>query len=72
MSSNWPRSSSTTDYRVCSALVDDAETFGGVPMDFVPEDGPGLTSNPNSKVAMPANLVAPGMLLGMAQRLSWT
>lgn len=60
------------DYRVCSALVDDAETFGGVPMDFVPEDGPGLTSNPNSKVAMPANLVAPGMLLGMAQRLSWT
>jgi hypothetical protein len=59
-------------YRVCSALVDDAETFGGVPMNFVPEDGPGLAADPGTKVVMPPNLVAPGMLLGLAQRLDWT
>lgn len=58
-------------YRVCSALVADAETFGGVALDFVPEDGPGLESNPDAKVVMPPNLVAPGMLLGLAQRLDW-
>jgi hypothetical protein len=60
------------DYRVCSALVDDAEVFGGVPMDFVPNDGPGLAKNPDHKVAMPANLVAPGMLLGLMQRMGWS
>lgn len=59
------------DYRVCSALVDDAETFGGVPMSYVPEDGPGLDSAPGTPVTMPPNLVAPGMLLGLAQRLEW-
>lgn len=60
-------------WRVCSALVDDAETFGGVPMTFVAEDGPGLTRDPSVKVPTPvmANLVAPGMLLGLAQRLGW-
>jgi hypothetical protein len=58
-------------YRVCSALVDDAETFGGVPMEFVPADGPGLTAHPDVKAAMPPNLVAPGMLLGLAQRMDW-
>jgi hypothetical protein len=58
-------------WRVCSALVADAETFGGVPLNFVAEDGPGLAKNPDAKVAMPPNLVAPGMLLGIAQRLNW-
>ncbi len=58
-------------YRVCSALVDDAVTFGGVPLNFVPFDGPGLASNPKVPVAMPPNLVAPGMLLGLMQRLDW-
>ena len=58
-------------YRVCSALVDDAEVFGRVPMVFMPEDGPGLTAHPDTKVIMPPNLVAPGMLLGLAQRLDW-
>lgn len=58
-------------YRVCSALVYDAETFGGVPMEFVPEDGPGLIRDASVKTAMPPNLVAPGMLLGLAQRLEW-
>lgn len=59
-------------YRVCSALVADALTAGGVPLDFVPEDGPGVTADPSVKVVMPPNLVAPGMLLGLAQRLEWT
>jgi hypothetical protein len=58
-------------YRVCSALVADALTFGGVPLDFVPEDGPGLNSDPAAKVVMPPNLVSPGMLLGLIQRLNW-
>lgn len=58
-------------YRVCSALVADALVFGGVPLSFVASDGPGLTSNPAARVAMPPNLVAPGMLLGIAQRLDW-
>jgi hypothetical protein len=58
-------------YRVCSALVADAETFGGVPLDFVPEDGPSIDGRPDAKVAMPPNLVAPGMLLGLGQRLEW-
>lgn len=58
-------------YRVCSALVADALTFGGVPLNFVPGDGPGLAGNPDVKVTMPPNLVAPGMLLGLAQRLDW-
>lgn len=59
-------------WRVCSALVYDAVTFGGVPMEFVPSDGPGLTSDPDKKADMPPNLVTPGMLLGIAQRLDWT
>ncbi len=60
-------------YRVCSALVDDAETFGDVPMTFTAEDGPGLARDPSVKVAAPymANLVSPGMLLGLAQRSEW-
>lgn len=58
-------------WRVCSALVADALAFGGVPLRFVPEDGPGLAKNPDAKAAMPPNLVAPGMLLGLAQRLDW-
>jgi hypothetical protein len=58
-------------YRVCSALVDDAEVFGGVPMNFVPADGPGHVLSPEIPVAMPANLVAPGMLLGLMQRSEW-
>jgi len=56
-------------WRVCSALVYDAETFGGVPMEFVPSDGPGLVTDEGLKVP---NLVAPGMLLGLAQRKGWT
>jgi hypothetical protein len=59
-------------YRVCSALVADALMFGGVPLEFVPSDGPGLTTDPDKKAAMPPNLVAPGMLLGLAQRKEWT
>jgi hypothetical protein len=57
---------------VCSALVDDAEAFGGVPMTFVSEDGPGMEGRPG-RVPAPvmANLVAPGMLLGLLQRLEW-
>lgn len=58
-------------YRVCSALVADALTAGGVPLAFVPSDGPGITGDPAVKVVMPPNLVAPGMLLGLAQRLEW-
>jgi hypothetical protein len=57
--------------RVCSAVVDDAETTGGVPMNFVPEDGPGLIARPGKSIVLPPNLVAPGMLLGLAQRLEW-
>lgn len=57
-------------YRVCSALVADALTCGGVPLNFVPEDGPGLIGRSGS-VKLPPNLVAPGMLLGLAQRLEW-
>lgn len=59
------------EQRVCSALVADAEEFGGVPLDFIPSDGPGLTSNSGTKVIMPPNLVPPGMLLGLGQRLEW-
>lgn len=59
-------------WRVCSALADDAEMFGGVPMEFVPEDGPGLVAHPGVPARMPPNLVAPGMLLGLAQRREWT
>lgn len=58
-------------WRVCSALVADALTFGGVPLKFVPEDGPGLEKTPDARAAMLPNLVAPGMLLGLAQRLDW-
>jgi len=60
--------------RVCSALVADTLTFAGVPLKFVPEDGPGLFSSAGSSpqlAQMPPNLVAPGMLLGLAQRLEW-
>lgn len=57
--------------RVCSALVDDAEVTGKVPMVFVPEDGPELTTRPGMYAAMPPNLVAPGMLLGLAMRKDW-
>lgn len=57
--------------RVCSGLVADALTAGGVPMDFVPEDGPGLIAHPGQKTKVPVNLVAPGMLLGLAQRKEW-
>ena len=57
--------------RQCAALVDDAETAGGVPMNFVPEDGPGLIGQPGKSIVLPPNLVAPGMLLGLAQRLEW-
>lgn len=58
-------------WRVCSALVADALTTGGVPLNFVPEDGPGLVRADSVKVKMPPNLVAPGMLLGLAQRSEW-
>jgi hypothetical protein len=57
--------------RVCSGLVADALQAGGVPLDFVPEDGPGLIAHPDTKVQMPPNLVTPGMLLGLAQRSEW-
>jgi hypothetical protein len=56
-------------HRVCSALVDDAEVFGGVPMIYEASDGPGLTNNPNQHIV--PNLVSPGMLLGISQRLGW-
>ena len=59
------------NWRVCSALVADALLTGGVPLDFVPEDGPGLVRADSVKVKMPPNLVAPGMLLGLAQRSEW-
>lgn len=59
-------------WRVCSALVADAEGYGGVPLEFVPSDGPGLVKHPDTKVQMPPNLVAPGMLLGIMQRLEWS
>lgn len=59
------------NWRVCSALVADALTFGTIPMTFVAEDGPGLVATPDSKVTMTDNLVSPGMLLGLAQRLDW-
>lgn len=58
-------------YRVCSALVADGLMAGGVPLRFVPEDGPGLVKNPDARIVLPPNLVAPGMLLGLAQRLEW-
>lgn len=59
-------------WRVCSALVYDAEIFGGVPMEFVPSDGPGLIAHPDQPAfTVQANLVTPGMLLGLAQRMDW-
>jgi hypothetical protein len=58
-------------WRVCSAIVADAERAGAVPLDFIPEDGPGIIGKPGQP-AMPPNLIAPGMLLGLAQRLEWT
>jgi hypothetical protein len=59
-------------WRVCSALVADAELFGGVPLQFVPSDGPGLIAHPDQKVTnLPPNLVTPGMLMGLSQRLDW-
>lgn len=57
--------------RVCSGLVADALGTAGVPLDFDSEDGPGLMKDPGTKVTMPPNLVAPGMLLGLGQRLEW-
>jgi hypothetical protein len=59
------------DWRVCSALVADALGRGGVPLDFVPEDGPGFRDGKGGPVTLPPNLVAPGMLLGLAQRMEW-
>lgn len=58
--------------RVCSGLVADALQAGGIPLDFVPEDGPSLFKKPDQPVRLPVNLVAPGMLLGLAQRKEWT
>jgi cell wall-associated NlpC family hydrolase len=58
-------------WRMCSALVADALTAGGVPLKFVPGDGPGLIADPGTKVAMPPNLITPGMLLGLAERSEW-
>lgn len=58
-------------WRVCSALVADALHAGGVPLDFIPSDGPGIIAG-HGQADMPSNLVAPGMLLGLAQRLEWT
>ena len=60
------------NYRVCSALVADALRAGGVPLDFVPSDGPGLVKAPSTHIVLPDNLVAPGMLLGLAERKDWT
>lgn len=59
-------------WRVCSALVADALSAGAVPLEFIPSDGPGLIRADSVKVKMPPNLVAPGMLLGLAQRKEWT
>jgi hypothetical protein len=56
--------------RVCSAIIADGLMKGGVPLDFVPEDGPGIIGGKGS-VALPPNLIAPGMLLGLAQRKGW-
>jgi hypothetical protein len=58
------------NWRVCSALVADGLMAGGVPLKFVPEDGPGIIGSAD-RAPIPANLVAPGMLLGLAQRLEW-
>jgi len=59
-------------WRVCSALVADAELYGGVPLQFVPSDGPGLIAHPGQEVTnLPPNLVTPGMLMGLAQRMDW-
>jgi hypothetical protein len=58
-------------WRVCSALVADALRAGAVPLAFVPEDGPGIIGKPG-QAPVPPNLIAPGMLLGLAQRLEWT
>jgi hypothetical protein len=55
--------------RVCSGLVADAERTGGVPLNFVPEDGPSLITAPDEKIPVP--LVTPGMLLGVALRRDW-
>ena len=57
--------------RVCSALVADALTAGGVPLDFIPSDGPGLIRSPGTHIVLPPNLVAPGMELGVADREGW-
>lgn len=57
--------------RVCSALVYTALTAGGIPLHFVPSDGPGMYGNNSTKVDMPPNLVAPGMLLGLGLRKDW-
>jgi hypothetical protein len=60
-------------WRVCSSLVADAELFGGVPLQFVPDDGPGLVAHPGQKVTkLPPNLITPGMLKGLCDRLDWT
>jgi hypothetical protein len=59
-------------WRVCSALVADAVEYGGVPLHFESSDGPGLAQQDDLKVIMPPNLVAPGMLLGLSQRLGWS
>ena len=37
-------------------------------MKFIPSDGPGVTAG---SAMIAANLVAPGMLLGLATRLDW-
>lgn len=59
-------------WRVCSALVADALSFGRVPLQFVPSDGPGLIAHPEQKVTnLPPNLITPGMLDGISQRLGW-
>lgn len=53
--------------RVCSGLVADALKAGAVPLEFIPSDGaPGLV-RPDGTV----NLVAPGMLAGLALRKEW-
>jgi hypothetical protein len=52
--------------------VNDALTFAGVPLKFVPEDGPGLIAKPDVKVMMRPNLVAPGNAAGPGQRPEWT
>lgn len=57
--------------RVCSALVYVSLLAGGIPMDFMPSDGPGMFGDNENKVTMPPNLVAPGMLLGLGLRKDW-